>query len=360
MLISKKSKEIVDSCRFCWMCRHICPIGNATGQERNTARARALTLSLVEREGAEFESGIIDNLYECALCGACTNNCMTGWDPVKFTKEARNEAAMTGKLPAYVEKCLDNIEESGNVYGAADYCDCIKTAAKDNAAETDTLLYIGADARYAAPSVAANAINMLNKNGVKFTVLADEPDSGFALDFLVGAADETKTAMTKCAAVLNNYKTVICLDPTDAKIIVREYKEYGIDVTAEVKTFTAFVAEAIASGAVKASKSDKAYFIQDNALLARELEETETLRDIANACGEAKEMLLNRKEVMWAGSSMMALWLPKVMELVAARRWADLKHVGGNAMVVASAGEYAALKAVKPEDCELYFISEVI
>ena len=45
MLISQKSKEIIDSCRFCWMCRHICPIGNATGQERNTARARMLALS---------------------------------------------------------------------------------------------------------------------------------------------------------------------------------------------------------------------------------------------------------------------------------------------------------------------------
>ncbi len=64
MLISKKSKEIVDACRFCWMCRHICPIGNATGQERNTARARALTLSVVERGAAKLEGGIIDNVYE--------------------------------------------------------------------------------------------------------------------------------------------------------------------------------------------------------------------------------------------------------------------------------------------------------
>ena len=86
MLISQKSKETIDACRFCWMCRHVCPIGNATGQERNTARARALTLSLVER-GAVRLSDVVDNVWECALCGGCTNNCMTGWDPVRFTKE---------------------------------------------------------------------------------------------------------------------------------------------------------------------------------------------------------------------------------------------------------------------------------
>ena len=49
MNMSDKCKTHVDSCRFCWMCHHICPIGNATGLERNTARARALGLSLVNR-----------------------------------------------------------------------------------------------------------------------------------------------------------------------------------------------------------------------------------------------------------------------------------------------------------------------
>ena len=106
MLISNKSKEIIDSCRFCWMCRHICPIGNATGQERNTARARALSLSLVERGAAKLEGSIVDNVYECALCGACTKDCATGWDPVKFTKEVRLEAALNDQTPAYITKML--------------------------------------------------------------------------------------------------------------------------------------------------------------------------------------------------------------------------------------------------------------
>ena len=90
MNISEKAKGIIDSCRFCWMCRHICPIGNATGQERNTARARALCASLVVR-GAQTPDDIKDNLYECTLCGACTNNCMTGWDPKVFVREMRRE-----------------------------------------------------------------------------------------------------------------------------------------------------------------------------------------------------------------------------------------------------------------------------
>ena len=93
MLISENSKKIIDSCLFCWMCRHICPIGNATGQERNNARARALSLQYVERGAAEL-SECIDNVYECATCGGCENFCVTGWQPIMFVNEARKIAAM--------------------------------------------------------------------------------------------------------------------------------------------------------------------------------------------------------------------------------------------------------------------------
>ena len=49
MKISDKARQQAESCRFCWMCRHVCPVGNADGQERNTARARALLVSYVLR-----------------------------------------------------------------------------------------------------------------------------------------------------------------------------------------------------------------------------------------------------------------------------------------------------------------------
>ena len=91
MMMSEKCKKHVDSCRFCWMCHHICPIGNATGLERNTAKGRALGISLVNR-GSLVLSDIMDNIYECACCGACVQDCTTGWDPVMFTKETSNRS----------------------------------------------------------------------------------------------------------------------------------------------------------------------------------------------------------------------------------------------------------------------------
>ncbi len=359
MLISEKSKQTIDACRFCWMCRHLCPIGNATGQERNTARARALTLSLVERNAAEL-SDVIDNVYECALCGGCTNNCMTGWDPTKFTKEVRLEAIQNGVAPAYITKLLDNIEASGNVYGITETPAEIAELAASLPTVSDTLLYIGADVKYKAPAYAVDAAAVLKKAGVDFTVLKDEPDSGAALDFLAGEAEETREQGKTCAAALAKFKKVIVLDPADAKIMKHEYKEWDIAPACEIVTFVKFVSELVADGKLVVKKLPVPAAYQDAFAMARDLDECEEPRVIMNACTDLTEMLLNRKELLWGGNTLMAEYMPDVIGLVAKNRWANAAHVGAKLLVVASPSEYAALAAVKPDDMEIMTVPELI
>lgn len=341
------------------MCRHICPIGNATGQERNTARARALSLSLVER-GAEPLEGVADNVYECALCGACTKECATGWDPVRFTKEVRTELAMNGKTPSYINRLIDNIEETGNVYGKTEYCADLKKEIEALPEKADTLLFLGRDAIYKNPENAIRAIKLLKAAGVDFTVLANEPDSGYAMDTLVGAAAETKEITEKCAKALSGFGTVVAYDPADAKTFLREYKEWGVELGAGVVTFTAFVAELIGKGALKPKNSGKAYTIQDPSLLARDLEETEPLRKIIGACGENREMLLFGKDTMLAGNLIMNEYMPEIMLTVAKSRWQNAKNMNAETVVTASPAEYVMLAACKPCGMEVKSVEEVV
>ena len=162
MNITEKSKNIIDNCRFCWMCRHVCPIGNATGLERNTARARAMGASLVARNATELKE-ISENIYECTLCGACTNNCMTGFDPKVFIQELKTEIVLSGVLPAYITALLEKYAQTGNVFGAT-ACACL-----DSLYNTDgeTALFVGQDALYKSPESVKNAVTLLNKAGVK-------------------------------------------------------------------------------------------------------------------------------------------------------------------------------------------------
>ena len=358
MIMSEKCKQHVDSCRFCWMCHHICPIGNATGHERNTARARALGISLVNR-GAIDLSEIMDNIYECATCGACVHDCVTGWDPVMFTKETRLQAALEDKLPAYINKLVDNCLDCGNAYGKTELCQTLSEAIAAHANKTDTLLYLGVDARYMVCKQATKAIEVLDRAGVTFTALADEPASGAQLDFLIGAAEETKEQMKAAAEVFSAYKTVIVYDPNDAKTVKQIWREYGVETTAEIVTYTTFVAGLVKSGALKAVNGGKKVVYQDPYQLSRDLEETEEPREIIRAYADLSEMLLCKAETVWAGNLLMAEYMPEIINKVAARRIFNATSIGANAIVTASVAEYAALKAVAT-DVEILSIEDLI
>ena len=341
------------------MCRHICPIGNATGLERNTSRARALGLSLVNREAYGIEE-VVDNVYECACCGACTKECVTGWDPVMFTKEARLDAAMEGKLPEYINVLVDNCLATGNAYGATEIDADLKAAIAAHAAKTDTLLFLGVDAMYKVPGAAINAIKVLEKAGVAFTVLENEPASGQQLEYLISAANETKEQMTACAKVIGAYKTVVAFDPQDAKVFKREYKEWGVELACDVKTFTAYVAELLDAGKLTAKNTGKAVVFQDPFQLARDLKETEEPRKVVAAYATLNEMLCHGKDTMWAGNILMAQWMPDVMKKVADGRIFNAKGVKADTIVTASVSEYAALKSVDQNEVAIISLEELI
>lgn len=354
-----KSEEHVDSCRFCWMCRHICPIGNATGLERNTARARALGLSMVNRGTLGLEE-VVDNLYECACCGACVKECVTGWDPVRFTKEARTKAAMEGVLPGYILRLVDNCLKTGNAYGAAGLEAVLEEAMARHSEKTELLLFLGVDAMYKVPEAAVNVIRVLERAGITFTVWEKEPPSGQQLEYLIGAANETKEQMNACAEVLNRFERVIVFDPQDARIFMHEYREWGVELETEILTFTAYAAQLLKAGVLQAAQRGRQAVYQDPFQLSRDLGETQEGREVVNAYAVCREMLCHGRDTMWAGNLLMGEWMPEVMRQVAQARLENARNVGADRIVTASVSEYASLRALKQSEIEIVALEELI
>ena len=302
----------------------------------------------------------MDNIYECACCGACVADCTTGWDPVMFTKETRLLAAMEGALPEYINVLVDNCLETGNAYGITELDTTLAEAIAKHADKKEVVLFLGVDARYKVPAAAVKAIKVLEKAGVEFTVLAEEPTSGAQLEYLISAANETKEQMATCADVLNDYAKVVVYDPQDAKVFKREYKEWGVELNTEVVTFTTYLAELLAEGKLTATNSGKEVTYQDPFQLARDLGEIEEPRKVVSAFATLKEMLCNGKDTMWAGDLLMKEWMSNVIEDVAKGRIRNAKGVGADTIVTASVSEYAALKAVEQSDVTILSIEELI
>ena len=354
MNITEKAKNIIDNCRFCWMCRHICPIGNATGLERNTARARAMGASMVVRGATELKE-IAENIYECTLCGACTNNCMTGFDPKVFVQELKTEIVFSGKAPTYIMALLEKYQASGNVYGKA-ACTCLDDLYN---ADSKTALFVGQDALYQSPESVKNAVALLNKAGVSVS-LDKNQDSGAALWFLTGKTQETQNAAKACAEMLNAYETVVVYDPVDLTLMLHEYKEWGIEITAKVVSFNEYVLGLIESGALNVKKSANEYSLQDNYAYARELDDSETGRKLIKKVGLVKDMLLIGKEANLAGQLIMAEYMPAVMTQVAKDRWFNAKNMDCKTIVTENPAEYVALKATCPEGYRVISVEEMI
>ncbi len=345
-MFSEKSCKHADACRFCFMCRHLCPVQLVTGKESNTPRAKGLLVSMMKR-GMPFEADTAKTMYECMLCGACTNDCVTGFDPLIFIREARSQAIVNGIAPKEVEAVLDRIAATGNMYGAK--------ACKANVADLpetgDILVWLGETARYSTPEVADALLSVLKKAGVEVAVLHDEPASGCSLGDLMGHVEDVRQQAQKAGEAIakSGAKKVVVLDSYDAAMMRHEYKDWGIDLP-EVVTVTAFVDELIKAGKLAVKPDATVVSYHDGSRLARDLDEHQPARDILAALGcEVKEMFQNKRLARCCGSSVAGQFMPKIRTMTAANRWNDVKRTAAKVLVAACPQSTEALSATVPE-----------
>ena len=345
-MFSEKAKKHADACRFCWMCRHLCPVELVTGKETNTPRAKGLQVSMMER-GMTMDKESARTMYECMLCGACTNDCATGFDPLIFIREARTQANVLGLVPREVQQVIDRILDTGNMYGARE-----SGVSFDGIPETgDTLVWLGECARYSVPYVAEALFSILRKAGIPFAALRDEPASGAALGDLLGFIEDVRSqaALAGEAIRKSGAKQVIVLDSYDAALMRHEYKDWGIDLP-EIVTATAFVDGLIRSGKITPRKVDAVASYHDGSRLARDLDEHEPARNILKAMGcEIHEMWQNRRLAKCCGSAVARRYMPDIARMVAENRWNDVKRTDARLLVAACPQSTEALAGTVPE-----------
>ena len=345
-MFSEKAKKNADACRFCWMCRHLCPVQLVTGKETNTPRAKGLQVSMIER-GMPMEKDCGKTMYECMLCGACTNDCATGFDPLVFIREARTQANILDIVPPEVQKVIDRVLETGNIYGAKETKVCF-----DGVPETgETLVWLGECARYSVPETAQALFDILKKAGVPFAALKDEPASGSALGDLMGFVEDVRAQAAKAGEAIraSGARRVIVLDSYDAALMLHEYKDWGVDLP-EIVTATAFVDGLIREGRVTPKKDGGVITYHDGSRLARDLDEHEPARNILKAMGfEIHEMWQNRRLAKCCGSAVARQFMPDVAKRVAENRWNDVKRTDAKLLTAACPQSTEGLSAAVPE-----------
>ena len=348
-MISQNALNHAEKCRFCFMCRHLCPIQLQTGREINTPRAKGLVLSMVSKGTETYDKDMAQTMYECLLCDACVNDCATGYQPPIYIREARTEAVVNDVAPAEVMKLIENIEASGNIYGAE-----TPSRAQDG---NDVLVYVGEVAACKADNMAKSFLQLLKKAGVSAKVLANEPASGVMLGDLIGYVDEVVQQAKQCASTINQtgLKTVIVLDSYDAQIMKQKYPEWGCEIQAEIVTATSYVSQLLESGKLSVlNSSNTLAACHDDDRLARTFYEFAPIRTIAKAAGFAVTEMFNKERLAKScGNALTLAYMPNIVTKVASGRWEDLMRTEAKVMVTANPQAYLCLSQAIPEGYSL-------
>ena len=105
-----------ENCRFCWMCRQVCPVGHVTARETLTPHAWALTIESVKRGQLTWNRETADVMYACADCGLCRSHCVTDQPLPDAIADARADLVGRGVAPEIVADVDRKLRTSANPY----------------------------------------------------------------------------------------------------------------------------------------------------------------------------------------------------------------------------------------------------
>lgn len=108
-----KYLDVINACRFCFMCRHLPPLGNVTFKEADTPRGRALILDKVRMDKANLAvPDYIKTIYEAPLSAACRKHCVSSYDESGLLLAARKDIVEAGLAPECVIEIAAKLGEA--------------------------------------------------------------------------------------------------------------------------------------------------------------------------------------------------------------------------------------------------------
>jgi len=106
----ESATSTTEYCRYCLMCRHVCPVGVVTHEEKFTPHGWALTIASVKRGLLEWNAETVDALYTCADCGMCQSHCVSSQPLPDAIAAARAQVVEVGLAPETVRVVRHSLE----------------------------------------------------------------------------------------------------------------------------------------------------------------------------------------------------------------------------------------------------------
>ncbi|MCB9154696.1 MAG: (Fe-S)-binding protein [Caldilineae bacterium] len=337
-----------DNCRYCLMCRHVCPVGHVTRLETLTPHGWGLLISSVQRGLATWTDSAVDKLYSCADCGTCQSHCVTDQPLPAAIAEARADVAAAGLAPAHVVALNQTIERWGNPYREQEPEAVSGTG--------DVALFVGDEALYLWPDGLQAALSLLRAAGIDPVLIGAGRNSGYIPSSLGFPETARRLAAANLADLQASQATMLLtLNPGDAYVFGTLYSErLGIDFPAnvELKEVTALLAERLAAGDLKlrrgAGGPPYAYIdpAHTSRMAGRDAAPRQLLAAVMPAPG--RELFWRRERTHPAGSTSLRFANPMIAEHLTYARLGDARAAGAQVLICEDAGTLNVLASLAP------------
>ncbi len=336
------ANETADNCRYCLMCRHVCPVGHVTKVETLTPHGWGLIIASERRGMLEWNDENTDIMYQCADCGTCRANCVTDQPFPDTVARIREEIVGLGLAPAAAQETAERLRKWGNPYE--------EKAPTSEGGTGETALFVGDEAAYLGADGLAAARSLLKAARVDTVDVGHGRSNGYIASSLGYADIATDIARANVADIqATGAKRVVVLSPGDYYAFTTLYAD-RLDVAwpedIEVVELVSLLAAAD-SLAFDAGDGDAVYAYVDPTHAVRMPDRHDAPRSLAAQAmaGEAKELFWRKERAHPVGSSALQFTQPDLANHLTWARLGDAKEVGVDVVVTEDAGTLAQLNA---------------
>lgn len=216
-----------EGCRYCLMCRHVCPVTRVTYNEATSPHGWALEIASVRRGQLSWNAETADLLYQCADCGLCQSFCATDQPLPYAIVAARAEVVQAGHAPAAVAAVDEALQRWGNPYGPAP---------GSQSEPAPVALFVGAAAWHTAQPELEAARALLEAAEYPHGLVSLGRSSGY-LAYTLGLHDTARTLARATISELieRSVRTLIVLSPEHAHTLTNVYAALDVPFPAEIE-----------------------------------------------------------------------------------------------------------------------------
>jgi Fe-S oxidoreductase len=351
--IQKPVIDTTEGCRYCLMCRHVCPVTRVTFNEATSPHGWALEIASVQRGLLQWNAETVDLLYQCADCGLCNAFCVTDQPLPEAIVAARAAVVAGGHAPARVPEIEATLRRGLHAEGLA-------------AAEVaEAALFAGMAAIEQRAALDAARV-LLGHVDLAHGVIGAGRDSGY-LAYTLGLHDTARELARATAEEIRRagVQTLIALAPEDAYTFTRIYPLLGepLPDTVWVADLTELLARALDEGRLRLRTAPIELAYHDPCHAPRARDSWDAPRRLLAAATEhspREGFWRERRAAPCGASGGLALTQPRLADQLARSALADATASGVRVVVTEAPGCLMQLRRAAPPDVQVRGLYELL